>query len=194
MTFKRIVCIGTSTGGPRALQQILPQFPKNFPSPIFVVQHMPPVFTKQLADRLNSMANIEIKEAEHNETVKSGTAYIAPGGKHMTVIANGSQLQIKLDETEPIKGHRPSVDRLFLSLKDLHNYRIIAAILTGMGSDGTYGLKQLKQAHKNNVYAIAESEKTCIVFGMPKSAIKENLVDEVVELPNIYQAIVKQVD
>lgn len=194
MTIKQIVCIGTSTGGPRALQQILPQFPKDFALPIFVVQHMPPVFTKQLAERLNSMANIEIKEAEHNEIVKNGTAYIAPGGKHMTVIASGSRLQIKLDETEPIKGHRPSVDRLFLSLTDLKDYRIVTAILTGMGSDGTYGLKQLKQSLKNNVYSIAESEKTCIVFGMPKSAIKENLVDEVVELPYIYQAIMKQVD
>src|SRR5690606_5258981 len=136
---------------------------------------MPPVFTKQLAERLNMMSNIEIKEAEHNEFVKNGTAYIAPGGKHMTVIESGSQLQIKLDETEPVKGHRPSVDRLFLSLKDLKDYRIVTAILTGMGSDGTYGLKQLKQSHGNNVYSIAESEETCIVFGMPKAAIKENL-------------------
>lgn len=194
MIIKQIVCIGTSTGGPRALQQILPLFPKDFASPIFVVQHMPPVFTKQLADRLNSMANIEIKEAEHNEIVKNGTAYIAPGGKHMTVTESGSQLQIKLDETDPIKGHRPSVDRLFLSLKDLQDYRIITAVLTGMGSDGTHGLKQLKQSHKNNVYSIAESEKTSIVFGMPKSVIKENLADEVVELPYIHQAIMKQVD
>lgn len=194
MTIKQIVCIGTSTGGPRALQQILPQFPKNFSAPIFVVQHMPPVFTKQLADRLNTMSNIEIKEAEHNEFVSNGTAYIAPGGKHMTVFANGSQLQIKLDETEPVKGHRPSVDRLFLSLQELTDYRIVTAILTGMGSDGTYGLKQLKQSHKNKHYSIAESEKTCIVFGMPRAAIRENVVDEVVELENIYHAIMKQVD
>ncbi|MFA8437484.1 CheB methylesterase domain-containing protein [Pueribacillus sp. YX66] len=193
MSIKQLVCIGTSTGGPRALQQLLPQFPKGLSSPILIVQHMPPIFTKQLAERLNMISNIEIKEAEHHEIIKSGTAYIAPGGMHMTVNRlSKTELQINLDLSEPIKGHRPSLDRLFQSLKKLKEYRIVSAILTGMGSDGTNGLKALSQSHYDKLYSIAESEKSCIVFGMPKAAIQANVVDEIVELNQMFNTIMKQ--
>lgn len=192
MAIKQLVCIGTSTGGPRALQHLLPQFPKDFSSPILIVQHMPPIFTKQLAERLNIVSDIEIKEAEHNEIVKCGTAYIAPGGMHMTVNQLGKkELQVHLDFSEPVKGHRPSIDRLFQSLKKLKEFRIVTAILTGMGSDGTTGLKALRQSHNDNLHSIAESEKSCIVFGMPKAAIHANVVDEVVELKDIFNSIIK---
>ena len=194
MAKKYLVCIGASTGGPRALQHLLPQFPKDFSSPILIVQHMPPVFTRQLADRLNAMSSIQVKEAEHHERVKSGTAYIAPGGRHMTVKRLGkTQLKIHLDDSHPIKGHRPSIDRLFDSLKAFNEYRMITAILTGMGSDGTKGLKALRQSHKDKLYSLAESEKSCIVFGMPKAAIQANVVDEVVELEDMIDAIMKHV-
>lgn len=190
MTKNQLVCIGTSTGGPRALQRVLPQFPKDLSTPILIVQHMPPMFTKQLAERLNLVSNILVKEAEQHEVIKSGTAYIAPGGKHMTVKRHsGSRLQINLDETEPVKGHRPSVDRLLQSLATLTDYKLVTAILTGMGSDGTKGLTTLKKLHKDKLYSLAESEKTCIVFGMPRAAIQAKVVDEVTELDQMATAI-----
>lgn len=193
MASKQLVCIGTSTGGPRALQHLLPQFPKGFSPPILIVQHMPPVFTKQLAERLNMLSNIRVKEAEHNEIIKNGTAYVAPGGLHMTVKQYGnSGLKILLDKSDPIKGHRPSVDRLFTSLEEAKEYHIVTAILTGMGSDGTNGLKALKQLHKGKLHSLAESEKSCIVYGMPKTAINSGVIDEIVGLDEMYGAILKQ--
>ena len=193
MANNQLVCIGTSTGGPKALQYLLPQFPKNLPAPILIVQHMPPVFTKLLAERLDKISQIHVKEAEHGEAAIEGTAYIAPGGYHMTVAYIDDTLKIQLDESKPVKGHRPSVDRLFCSLLEAENFEIITVLLTGMGSDGTNGLKRIKMAHPQNVRAIAEAEKSCIVFGMPKAAIQANIIDEIVELEKIFETIMKHV-
>ncbi|MFC3882553.1 chemotaxis response regulator protein-glutamate methylesterase [Bacillus songklensis] len=184
---KSIVCIGTSTGGPKALQEVLTHLPKGLGAPILIVQHMPPGFTKSLASRLNSLSDLNVKEAEDGEIFQRDTAYIAPGGYHLTVRKMGTALTAHLNESEPRKGHRPSVDVLFESISQLKDYKKIAVILTGMGADGTEGLKTLKSV--GNTVAIAESEETSIVYGMPKSAIGTGLVDEVQPLTFISNTI-----
>jgi two-component system chemotaxis response regulator CheB len=189
---KRLICIGTSTGGPRALQQVLTRLPQNIDAPILIVQHMPPGFTKSLAIRLNSLSQIEVKEAEDGEIVKKGTAYIAPGGFHLKVKKVGTSLAIQLDLTPPQNGHRPSVDLLFDSVSQLSDYAKVAVIMTGMGSDGTEGLKSLKEI--GEVRSIAESEETSIVYGMPKSAVGTNKIDRIVRLEDIAEQIMKMLD
>lgn len=191
-TAKKLVCIGTSTGGPRALQQVLTSLPKTIDAPILVVQHMPAGFTKSLAVRLDSISEITVKEAEDGDVLQKGTAYIAPGGYHLKVKDGGSNITIYLDRTDPINGHRPSVDVMYQSVSELKNYSKVAVIMTGMGSDGANGLKALKSS--GGTIAIAESEETSVVFGMPKSAIATNLVDEVVNLKEIAATIMKYID
>lgn len=189
---QKLVCIGTSTGGPRALQQVITKLPENINVPIFVVQHMPPGFTKSLASRLDSISKVSVKEAIDGETVKKGVVYIAPGGYHLLVKKHGANLKIHLDQTIPPKnGHRPSVDVMFESISKIKDYAKICVIMTGMGSDGAEGLIKLKK-HGETV-AIAESEQTSVVFGMPKAAIATNLVDEVCNLNDISDAILKYV-
>jgi len=187
---KKIVLIGTSTGGPRALQEVITKIPSSIKAPILIVQHMPAGFTKSLADRLNNLSQIRVKEAEHGEVLQNGVAYIAPGGSHLKLEKRGTFHEIFLDQQEPPKsGHRPSVDVLFESVSKLNEFDKIAVIMTGMGSDGTKGLIELKR--NGDVLAIAESEKTCIVYGMPKAAVETQLVNEVVDVDNIAQAIMK---
>jgi two-component system chemotaxis response regulator CheB len=186
---KRIVCIGTSTGGPRALQQVLTRIPSEIDAPILIVQHMPAGFTKSLATRLNSLSQIEVKEAEDGEIVRKGTAYIAPGGLHLRVKKVGTSLAVQLDTSPPRNGHRPSVDTLFESISQLADYAKVAVIMTGMGSDGTEGLKALKAL--GEVRSIAESEETSIVYGMPKSAVGSSKIDRVVRLDKIAEQIMK---
>lgn len=186
---KKIICIGTSTGGPRALQAVLTKLPRDLRAPVVIVQHMPPKFTSSLANRLDSLCELSVKEAENGEILKPGTAYIAPGGRHMTLIQNNMDLKIKIMDTSPVNGHRPSVDVLFDSLCGINNIQKIAVIMTGMGSDGTAGLVQLKK--DEDTVAIAESQESCIVYGMPKSAIETNLVDYVVRLDEIATKILK---
>lgn len=183
----KIVCIGTSTGGPRALQKVLTSLPENIEAPLFIVQHMPKGFTQSLASRLNQLSKITVKEAEHGEEALNGTAYIAPGGSHMRIRKNGRSLMIELDQSPPISSHRPSVDVMFQSLTAFENYHKIAVIMTGMGSDGTEGLLELKKS--GNTHAIAESQATSVVFGMPKSAISKSLADSVEDVDKIADSI-----
>ncbi|WP_078434332.1 protein-glutamate methylesterase/protein-glutamine glutaminase [Metabacillus halosaccharovorans] len=184
---KSIVCIGTSTGGPRALQHVLTKLPSDLNAPIFIVQHMPQGFTQSLANRLHTISSIDVKEAVNGEVVKKGTAYIAPGGSHMKIVKSGSALTIKIDQSDIRNGHRPSVDVMFESVSELNNYRKIAVIMTGMGSDGSEGLKKMKS--KGVVKAISESEETSVVYGMPKSAVATNLVDRVANVEEIAEVI-----
>lgn len=188
---KKLIAIGTSTGGPKALQHVLTKLPASLNAPILIVQHMPPGFTKSLANRLNTLCHIEVKEAEDGEIIKNGVAYIAPGGYHLTVKKIGTALVVQLNQLPPRKGHRPSVDVMYESLADIPNYSILSVIMTGMGADGSDGLVRLKQ-HVDS-YSIAESEDSCIVYGMPRSAIKTNQVDEIVHLQHIGQRIVELV-
>ena len=187
---KKIVLIGTSTGGPRALQEVVTKLPGSIKAPILIVQHMPAGFTKSLAERLNQLSQVKVKEAEQGDVLQNGVAYVAPGGSHLKLEKRGASFEIVLDSNEPPRsGHRPSVDVMFESVSKINDFDKVAVIMTGMGSDGSKGLIELKQ--KGNVMAIAESEKTCIVFGMPKAAAETQLVNEVVDLDNIAAAIMK---
>ncbi|WP_432665034.1 chemotaxis response regulator protein-glutamate methylesterase [Wukongibacter baidiensis] len=188
---KKIVAIGTSTGGPRALQNVLPHIPKDIDAAIVIVQHMPPGFTKSLANRLDSISEISIKEAEHNDILLPGHAYIAPGSEHMEIVKEGDTYVIKLNKEAPVSGHRPSVDVLMNSLARTGVRDIIGVILTGMGSDGAAGLKNLKN---NSAYIIAQDEESCVVFGMPKSTIKLGVVDKVLPIDDISDEIIKAVE
>lgn len=184
-----VVAIGTSTGGPKALQQVITKLPVDYPFPILIVQHMPKGFTKSLSERLNSLSSITVKEAEDGEIIKKSIAYIAPGGYHLKVRTIGTSVAIHLDQSELVNGHRPSVDVMFLSLSSIKIKKIIAVIMTGMGSDGKKGLVQMKG--KLPTLAIAESEKTSIVFGMPRAAIETSTVDQVLDLDKIAKYIVE---
>ena len=187
---KKMVLIGTSTGGPRALQEVITKLPKNMKAPVLVVQHMPAGFTKSLAQRLNQLSEIEVKEAEDGDLLQDGHAYIAPGGFHMRIQKRVSAYYIVLDDKEPPRaGHRPAVDVLFEDNSQFNDFDKIAVIMTGMGSDGSLGLKQLKNS--GNVVAITESASTCIVYGMPKAAVETNLVNEVVDLDQIAKTIIQ---
>ena len=187
---KKMILIGTSTGGPRALQQVITKLPKDLRAPVLIVQHMPAGFTKSLAERLNQLAEIEVKEAEHGDIIRDGHAYIAPGGYHMRINKIGNVYTILLDNVEPPRaGHRPAVDVLFEDNSQFNDFDKIAVILTGMGSDGSLGLQQLK--NNGNVIAIAESANTSIVYGMPKAAVETKLVDEVADLDNIANVIIQ---
>ena len=189
-TSKKIVVIGTSTGGPRALQEVITKLPKNIQAPILVVQHMPAGFTKSLATRLNQLSEVTVKEAEQGDILHNGVVYIAPGGYHMKLRKVGMSFGIVLDQNEPPRsGHRPSVDVLFQDVSQYSDFDKIAVIMTGMGYDGSKGLTALKE--NGNVIAIAESPDTCIVYGMPKAAVETQLVDEVTDVDEIAQSIMK---
>lgn len=184
-----IVAIGTSTGGPKALQEVITKFPRNFPYAILIVQHMPAGFTKSLANRLNDLAKITVYEALDGQLLEPGKAYLAPGNYHMVVDKVQGRYQIELNQNEPVKGHRPSVDIMFESLANIELKKIFV-IMTGMGSDGTKGLKEAKNASDT---LIVEDEKTCVVFGMPKAAINSGLADIVVPLHEISKSVISSV-
>lgn len=187
---KKMVLIGTSTGGPRALQEVITKLPKDMKAPVLIVQHMPAGFTKSLAQRLNQLSEIEVKEAEDGDLLQDGHAYVAPGGFHMRIQKKVSAYYIVLDDIEPPRaGHRPAVDVLLEDNSQFDDFDKIAVIMTGMGSDGSLGLKQLKKS--GNVIAITESASTCIVYGMPKAAVETNLVNEVVDLDQLAKTIIQ---
>ena len=187
---KKIVLIGTSTGGPRALQEVITKIPVSIAAPILIVQHMPPGFTKSLATRLDQLSKIHVKEAEHGDILQNGVAYIAPGGYHLKLRKVGSTFAVVLDQEEPPRsGHRPSVDVRFESVSKYNDFDKIAVIMTGMGYDGSKGLIKLKET--GTTISIAESPQTCIVYGMPKAAVETQLVDEVADADDIAQTIMK---
>lgn len=183
-----VLTIGTSTGGPRALQQVLTSLPADFPAPILIVQHMPPHFTKSLAERLNTLCRIHIKEAVHGEVIKKGTAYIAPGDYHMKVRKVGTSLAIELSKESLRNGHRPSVSVLFDSISILRRINKVCVVLTGMGKDGADGIEQIKCRDKEAI-VIAESEESSVVYGMPAAAIATKCVNHVVHLNKVGETI-----
>jgi len=188
---KKIILIGTSTGGPGALQAVLTKLPEDIQAPIIIAQHMPSGFTKSLANRLNSLSKIMVKEAENKEILQNGTAYIAPGGSHLRIKPYGKNIVVQLDEPNKKCIHCPSVDALFESATSLREYEKIVVVMTGMGSDGSKGLVSLKNS--GQVKAIAESKETSIVFGMPKAAIATQLIDDIENVENIAETIMKYV-
>ena len=187
-----IIAIGISTGGPKALAEMLPKIPNNIGVPILIVQHMPPVFTQSLASSLNSKCQIQIKEAVNGESIEPNIAYIAPGGKQMKIEAgsNGKNRVIKITDDPPENSCKPSVDYLFRSVADHYIGRATGVIMTGMGSDGTKGLQQMKE---NGAKIIAQSEATCVVYGMPKIPIESGLADIVAPLNHIASEIIKTI-
>ncbi|NYF24249.1 chemotaxis response regulator protein-glutamate methylesterase [Sporosarcina sp. JAI121] len=189
-TSKTFVIIGTSTGGPRALQEVLTGLPASIGVPILVVQHMPPGFTKSLADRLDGLCDIRVKEAEDGELLTNGTAYIAPGGKHLKVMKKGMMYYVHLDAVEPPRmGHRPSVDVLLESAAGNCDLNYLTVIMTGMGYDGKNGMKLLRQ--NGRTITIAESAETSVVYGMPKAIKEADLADKVADLQDIAESILE---
>ena len=184
-----IVAIGTSTGGPSALQAVLPTLPVNFPVPVLVAQHMPPGFTGPLAQRLNGLCQLNVREGIHGEVLKAGTIYVAPAGKQTQVQRKSGQLTLHIGDEDPIPTlYHPSVDVMFLSLAKAVGKGALGVVMTGMGSDGTKGMKQIKGLEG---FAIAESEETCVVYGMPRSLVEAGLTDRVVPLGEIGRTIVE---
>ncbi|KRE39860.1 protein-glutamate methylesterase/protein-glutamine glutaminase [Paenibacillus sp. Soil522] len=191
--FKHIVAIGTSTGGPRALHEVITSLPADFPAPVLIVQHMPPKFTKSLAQRLDSFSGLHVVEAEQGQRVVAGVVYLAPGGYHMELAKDSSGYLILLTEQPQRNGHRPSVDVLFDSLTAFRELKRHAVIMTGMGSDGAKGMKLLVECGAETT--IAEAEETCVVYGMPRSAVEAGCVGKVLPLqhiaPQLVQAVLK---
>ena len=178
----KLIAIGTSTGGPVALQNILTALPTGFPLPIIVVQHMPASFTPSFSERLNSLCNIEVKHAAHGDEIKRGVAYIAPGGVQMLVKKSGTRLTIKLEEAESTQTYKPSVDITFSSLAEVCSSELLAMVLTGMGADGREGARLLKQ---RGATIWAQNEESCVVYGMPMAIVEADLADEVLSLDEI---------
>lgn len=184
---KYIIAIGISTGGPRTLSEILPEFPGDLPAAIVIVQHMPPGFTNSFANRLNEICKLTVKEAGENDLVEAGHVYVAPGDRHLTFRQDGPDIKIQLTDSPPDGGFRPSVNVMMSSLAATDADKIIGVIMTGMGSDGTKGLAELKK--KKDAFIIAQDESTSVVFGMPRSAIELGLVDKTVPLQEIPNCI-----
>ena len=189
---KKIVALACSTGGPKSLQQVIPVLPKNLDSGVVVVQHMPAGFTASLAQRLNEMSEIRVKEAEHGEIIKKGVVYIAPGGQHLKIVKSGSEYKIELNREPAIDGLRPCANIMYQSLENSDFDEITCVVLTGMGAEGTKGIKGLA-AKKKNIHVIAQDEDSCVVYGMPKAIAQTGLVDEVVALNHIASSITKNV-
>ncbi|MEI8131532.1 MAG: chemotaxis response regulator protein-glutamate methylesterase [Leptolinea sp.] len=179
----RIVVIGSSTGGPRALNTVVPMLKANIPAAFVIVQHMPAGFTRSLSDRLNSTSSLYVKEAAPGDVLEVGKALFAPGGFHMLFDESD---QITLNQNPPVHGVRPAVDVTLLSIAQRYGDRVVAAILTGMGSDGTTGALLV---HNSGGWVISEAEESCVVYGMPRSVFEAGASNEVVPLSKVADAI-----
>ena len=190
ITGKKLVTIGTSTGGPQALQEVITRLPGNLPCGVVVVQHMPAGFTKSLAERLDSISEISVKEAENDEIIKPGQVYIAPGSFQLRIApAPGGERKIVLSKDPPVGNHRPAVNVMYDSAAQFGR-DLVAVIMTGMGCDGCDGMKKVKAT---GGYSIAQNEESCVVYGMPKAVVDAGLADEVRPLNKIAEAIVEAV-
>ncbi|HZP63670.1 MAG TPA: chemotaxis response regulator protein-glutamate methylesterase [Terriglobales bacterium] len=188
-TAPQIVAIGTSTGGPKALQEILPRFPADFPVPIVIVQHMPPGFTGPFARRLNNLCNVVVREATHDEPVSAGCVYIAPAGRQMTVSRAASAIaKIELSDGPGNALHKPSVDLMMCSVADVFRDRCMGVIMTGMGADGLVGMRAIASA---GGFTVGQEESTCVVYGMPRCCAEAGLLRRVAPLTDL-PAVVMQ--
>ena len=191
ITGHKIVAIASSTGGPRALQAVIPKLPKNLKAPVVLVQHMPEGFTASLAERLDSLSEVKVKEAAEGDALQAGTVYISRGGKHMHIVKNGGRSTIHYVDGPTREGVRPCANFMYESLMDSDYDEVCCVVLTGMGADGTEGIKNLKS--KKKVHVIGQEESTCTVYGMPKAVATAGLVDQVVKLDNVAQEIIMSV-
>lgn len=188
-TTNKVVAIGASTGGTVAIEAILKVLPSNIPG-IVITQHMPEMFTRSFAERLDSICEIDVKEAEDGDSIMSGRALIAPGNKHMLMRMSGARYYVAVKEGPLVNRHRPSVDVMFRSVSKTAARNAVGAILTGMGADGAKGLLEMKEA---GAKTIAQNEGTCVVYGMPKVAIENGGADTVLPLEEIPAEILKLV-
>lgn len=184
------ITIGVSTGGPNALAAIMPALPENLSVPIFIVQHMPPMFTRLLAERLDAQSKLHVVEAEHNQEVKAGTVYIAPGNYHLEVVRTLGKVFTKLQQEQQENSCRPAVDVLFRSVARTYGGKTLAVVLTGMGRDGLNGCEVLKEA---GAEVIAQDKPSSVVWGMPGYVAEAGLADAVLPLDNIPQEIIRRV-
>jgi len=187
-TTEKLFAIGASTGGTEAIKEVLLQMPVDCPG-IVITQHMPAGFTKTFAARLDKICSVRVKEAEDGERILPGHAYIAPGDHHMKVVRSGADYRVKLDDGERVSGHKPSVDVLFHSIAEAAGSNVIAAILTGMGKDGAAGMTKL---HQVGAYTIAQDEQSCVVFGMPKEAIRLGGIKQISPLEDVGEHMLTQ--
>ncbi|MEW5725814.1 MAG: chemotaxis protein CheB, partial [Thermodesulfobacteriota bacterium] len=190
---RRVVALGISTGGPRALGEMMVGLPKDLEAGLLIVQHMPPVFTQTLAQRLNEISPLETREAQDGDLVEPGVALVAPGGRHMVTLGEGrskDQIRVRLNNDPPEHSCRPSADVLFRSVAEVYGAEAVGVIMTGMGFDGTEGLRLMRS---KGAYIIAQNEETCTVYGMPKKVVEEGIAEEIVPLGEISAAIVRSV-
>lgn len=186
---EKIIAIGSSTGGTEALRQVLMPMPSSCPG-IVIAQHMPPGFTRSFAERMDKLCHLSVKEAEDGERILPGHAYIAPGGFHMELKRSGANYHVALNEEPPVNRHRPSVDALFHSVARYAGSNAVGVILTGMGHDGAQGLLAMRNA---GARTLAQSERTCVVYGMPREAIALDAACEVTDLDKMSQRILGNV-
>jgi len=183
-----IVGIGISTGGPAALTKVLPQLPADFPCPIVIVQHMPPMFTKSLADELNRICKLDVEEASDGSIARPGKIWIAPGGSQMRVEKLLGKTLLRVTDDAPERNCKPSVDYLFRSIAENFGNRSACAVLTGMGDDGMLGCKLLKE---QGAQIITQDEDSCVVYGMPRAVVQAGLSDHVVPLSKMADRLVE---
>lgn len=182
-----IIAVGSSTGGPPALQSVITKLPRNLPVGIVVSQHMPPMFTKSLADRLNNLSQVSVKEAEDGDVVEPGCVYIAQGGKHLILKKYASRSRIIITDKPETTLYKPCVDVMINSVADIYGKSTLGVILTGMGSNGVVGLKKVREKGGK---IIAQNEDSCIVYGMPRAVIEAKIADHIAPIENIYTEIV----
>jgi two-component system chemotaxis response regulator CheB len=183
-----VVAIGVSTGGPNALGAILPEFPAGFPLPVLLVQHMPPLFTRLLAERLHATCRLPVEEAKQGERVEAGRILIAPGDFHMKVAPDGGGARVCLDQSPPLNSCRPAVDALFTSVGEVYGGAVLAVILTGMGQDGLRGVEILKA---QGASVLAQDEASSVVWGMPGAVVNAGLADRVLALDQVVPEILR---
>ena len=186
----RALAIGVSTGGPTALGAVLPLLPADFPLPVLIVQHMPPLFTRFLAERLDANCKLSVTEAANGMNVAPGKIFVAPGDYHMKVATTGDRFSIRLDQSPPLNSCRPAVDALFASLAETFGGAILAVILTGMGQDGLRGIEVLK---KKGASVLAQDEASSVVWGMPGAVVNAGLADRVLPLEQVIPEVLRRV-
>ncbi|PHM65258.1 chemotaxis-specific methylesterase CheB [Xenorhabdus stockiae] len=189
LSSEKLIAVGASTGGTEAIKNLLQPLPITSPA-LLITQHMPSGFTRSFAERLNKLSQITVKEAEDGERVLPGHAYIAPGDRHMELCRSGANYQIMTSSAPPVNRHRPSVDVLFRSVAKYAGRNAVGVILTGMGSDGAAGLLEMKKA---GAYTLAQSEASCVVFGMPRAAIQLGAVDDVMDLQKLSRTMLAKI-
>lgn len=187
----QIVALASSTGGPKALQAVIPKLPANLKAPVVVVQHMPFGFTASLSERLNSLSELNVKEASEGDVLLPGNVYIAMGGKHLNVLNMGGKYTVHYSDEPAREGVKPCANYMYESLMDSKFDRILCVVLTGMGADGTQGIMHLKE--KKKIHVIVQEASTCAVYGMPKSVVNAGLADQAVPLEQIAQEIITNV-